>query len=555
MPEIQACPKCGEKIEANWEVCAYCGHVLRNHKSNLSSLKLVYWPLLIVLIGILVLLLNSLLKPRSSLLPPARTGKIAFVANVYGIWQVFVINPDGTEAQQLTDIAQPGAGDPAISPDGTTIAFVNARKIYTLGTDGRDLMVIYEGEFETGWPSWSPDSKKIIFASQHNGNLDIFTMNLDGTNLVQITEDLAKDQDPVFSPNGTQIAFSSNRSGAWEIHILNLTNGKTEQITRLGDNSGTGWPSWSPDGLSIAFESIGEANNRDIFTIKTDGTQLKNITNNPAYDGAPVWSPNGKQIAFISDRNNNLNVYIMQSDGTQLRRLSEHWAWGPSWSMTTPLQVIQTNETLETPTFPDATQTPPLGEIITITPHPRPMEFGRTMGDPNAPVTIEVYDDFQCPACKTYAEQIEPQVVDTYVSTGQVHYIYRHFPFLDDRAPQNESDQAANASMCASDENRFWDYYDILFANWHGENQGAFNDNRLVAFAESLGLDMPAFNRCFDSNTHKDEIDEDTSTGKSIGVTGTPSVFVNGRLLSPGFIPSFEEISQEVEMELANSGD
>lgn len=196
----------------------------------------------------------------------------------------------------------------------------------------------------------------------------------------------------------------------------------------------------------------------------------------------------------------------------------------------------------------------PVGDIVAITPHSRPMVDGRAMGDSNAPVLIDVYSDFQCPACKTFAEQIEEQVVDTYVSTGQAYYNYRHFPFIDDRAPRNESDQAANASMCASDENRFWDYHDILFANWNGENQGAFNDNRLVAFAESLGLDMPVFNDCFNANLHKEEIDTDYSTGRTIGVTGTPSVFVNGQQLTPGFIPSFEEISQAVEAELATSG-
>jgi len=196
----------------------------------------------------------------------------------------------------------------------------------------------------------------------------------------------------------------------------------------------------------------------------------------------------------------------------------------------------------------------PVGDVVAITPHSRPMVDGRALCDSNAPVLIDVYSDFQCPACKTFAEQIEQQVVDTYVSTGQAYYIYRHFPFIDDRAPRNESDQAANASMCAGDENRFWDYHDILFANWNGENEGAFNDNRLVAFAESLGLDMPAFNNCFDANLHKEEIDTDYSTGRTIGVTGTPSVFVNGQQLTPGFIPSFEEISQAVEAELAASG-
>lgn len=195
----------------------------------------------------------------------------------------------------------------------------------------------------------------------------------------------------------------------------------------------------------------------------------------------------------------------------------------------------------------------PVDDIVTITPHERPMVDGRAMGDPNAPVTIEVYEDFQCPACRTFSEQIEPDVVEAYVVPGDVYYIFRHFPFIDDRAPRNESDQAANASMCARDENRFWDYHDMLFANWNGENLGAFSDKRLVAFAEALGLDMESFNQCFEANTNKDEINSDLLSGRDSGVTGTPSVFVNGRMLTPGFVPSFAEISEAVEAELAQT--
>jgi len=195
----------------------------------------------------------------------------------------------------------------------------------------------------------------------------------------------------------------------------------------------------------------------------------------------------------------------------------------------------------------------PVGDIITITPQDRPMVDGRAMGDPNALVTIEVYEDFQCPACRTFSEQIEPQVIDAYVATGDVYYIFRHFPFIDDQAPRNESDQAANASMCARDENRFWDYHDMLFANWNGENQGAFSDKHLVAFAEALELEMGSFNQCFDANLNKEEIDADLQSGRDSGVTGTPSVLVNGRMITPGFVPSFAEISEAVEAELAKS--
>jgi protein-disulfide isomerase len=196
----------------------------------------------------------------------------------------------------------------------------------------------------------------------------------------------------------------------------------------------------------------------------------------------------------------------------------------------------------------------PVGDIVTITPVERPMADGRAMGDPDAPVTIEVYEDFQCPACKTFAEQIAPQIKDAYVASGDVYYIYRHYPFLDDNAPRNESDQAANASMCAADENRFWDYHDMLFANWNGENQGAFSDKRLVAFAEALDLDMDAFNACFRENRYRDVIDQDLADGTKLGVTGTPSVFVNGQIVKPGFVPSYEEIAQAIDAAAGATG-
>jgi protein-disulfide isomerase len=178
------------------------------------------------------------------------------------------------------------------------------------------------------------------------------------------------------------------------------------------------------------------------------------------------------------------------------------------------------------------------------------MADGPALGDPNAPVRIDVYEDFQCPACRSYSEQIENQVVENYVATGQVYYVFRHFPFLDDGALSKESDQAANASMCAAEQDRFWDYHDILFANWNGENQGAFSDSRLIAFAESLSLDMEAFNACFEENRYQGEIEADLAAGRRAGVQGTPSVFVQGQLITPGFVPSYEDISTAVEAAL-----
>ena len=120
----------------------------------------------------------------------------------------------------------------------------------------------------------------------------------------------------------------------------------------------------------------------------------------------------------------------------------------------------------------------PVGDIIDITPNPRPMVNGTAMGDPNAPVLIEVYEDFQCPACRIYSNDVAPLIAENHVANGEVYYVFRQYPFIDDRAPGAESDQAANASLCAAEQGRFWDYHDFLFANWNGENQGSFRDLR-----------------------------------------------------------------------------
>ncbi len=175
---------------------------------------------------------------------------------------------------------------------------------------------------------------------------------------------------------------------------------------------------------------------------------------------------------------------------------------------------------------------------------------GNHLGDPQAPVQIDVWEDFQCPACKSYSEGIEPAVIRDYVETGKVYYTFHFFPFLDGGTPKGESHQSANAAMCALEQGRFWDYHDMLFTNWNGENKGGFADPRLIAFAEYLELDMTAFNACFASSKYANEIQQDLLMGQSYGVSGTPSVFVNGTILTPGFIPSYQDIADAVEAAL-----
>jgi protein-disulfide isomerase len=194
----------------------------------------------------------------------------------------------------------------------------------------------------------------------------------------------------------------------------------------------------------------------------------------------------------------------------------------------------------------------PVGEYKQITPGNYPLADRSKLGDPNAPVLIEVFEDFKCIACQGYSTQIEPLVIDNHVAAGEVYYIFYQYPFLDDRSSVKDSDRAAAASLCAREQDRFWDYKKMLFENYSG-TQNEFNNKRLVAFAESLGLDSALFTECLEDNIYSDEITDNIALAIEKGVTGTPSIFVNGINIKPGYVPSYEEIKAAIEAEIASS--
>jgi protein-disulfide isomerase len=189
-------------------------------------------------------------------------------------------------------------------------------------------------------------------------------------------------------------------------------------------------------------------------------------------------------------------------------------------------------------------------DIVTATSASLPDANGLSLGDANAPVTIDVFEDFQCPACQFFTQSIETLVIENLVSTGKARYVFHNYPFLDGKSAGEggESDQSANASMCANEQGKFWEMHNTIYANWNGENQGAFSDRRLQAMAENIGLDMKAFNECFSVNKYEADIQADLDLGKEMGVSGTPTVFVNGTQVGEeGKIATYEEIVQAVE--------
>jgi protein-disulfide isomerase len=191
-----------------------------------------------------------------------------------------------------------------------------------------------------------------------------------------------------------------------------------------------------------------------------------------------------------------------------------------------------------------------VGNIITVTPATLPKPNGLSLGDANAPATIDVFEDFQCPACQFFTQSVEPLVIQNLVSAGKARYVFHNYPFIDGNGASNggESDQAANAAMCANEQGKFWEMHATLYANWNGENQGNFSDRRLQAMAESIGLDMNAFNSCFNANKYKADIQADFDKGQKMGVNGTPTVFVNGKQVGqPGKIATYDDIKQAVD--------
>jgi protein-disulfide isomerase len=190
----------------------------------------------------------------------------------------------------------------------------------------------------------------------------------------------------------------------------------------------------------------------------------------------------------------------------------------------------------------------PAGEYVTITPVAYPLADGRAIGNPNAPVVIEVFEDFQCSACKIFTESTEAELLATdYIANGQVYYIVRQFPFEDNSSSIKASDQAANASMCANEQGRFWDYHAMLYANQNTSSATAYSDRRLIAFAEALGLEMGQFRSCFKDNTYAAEIQDDLDRATEYGVNGTPSVFVNGQRITPGYVPALSDLVSSIE--------
>ena len=151
------------------------------------------------------------------------------------------------------------------------------------------------------------------------------------------------------------------------------------------------------------------------------------------------------------------------------------------------------------------------------------------VGDPSAPVLVQEYADFQCPTCKAFHDEVG-STLTRLIDAKTVRFAYTYYPFLGE-----ESVQAAAAATFAADQDKFYPYYQQLYANQHGENSGYLTTDRLVALGKDAGITgsaFTAFEKCVRAGTYVGWARKQADAASKRGITGTPTIFVNGNELT-----------------------
>lgn len=171
------------------------------------------------------------------------------------------------------------------------------------------------------------------------------------------------------------------------------------------------------------------------------------------------------------------------------------------------------------------------------------LENMNAIGDPNAPVVLEVYSSFACVHCKNFAIETEASLLEDYVNNGLVYFVYRSF----NGNPDDPAGIAGQAAYCAGDQNSFWMMHDTIFANY---SSTGYTNSQLANFAKALDLDQDQFDACMESGKYAESVLQDFERGYDLGITGTPSFTLNGEVAFRGNIP-YEQLTAAIDEALA----
>ncbi|MGD8386461.1 MAG: Tol-Pal system beta propeller repeat protein TolB [Desulfobacteraceae bacterium] len=249
------------------------------------------------------------------------------------IKEIFICDVDGHNIKQIT-FDKSIALLPRWSPDGRKLLYNSYKDggpmlfLKNLST-GVDRRISSRAGLNIG-ASWASDGDRVALTLSHGDNPDIYTIDLKGNILDRLTRHWGIDVSPSFSPDGSRIAFVSNRSGSPQIYIHDTASGAEQRLTFEGKYNTS--PTWSSlDRIAFSGMSNGRI---DIYTIRSDGTDLRNLTEGQGNNEDPCWSPDGRYLAFSSNREGGYHLYVMTASGHNQRRITfgNGEQTSPSWS-------------------------------------------------------------------------------------------------------------------------------------------------------------------------------------------------------------------------------
>lgn len=296
--------------------------------------------------ALLVVLAISCKDPKpgsSSDLAETGTGKIAFVTDRDGNPEVYIMDGDGANPENLTRHDSLDFS-PSWSADGTSLSFYSKRdgnaEIYRMDLQTRRLTRLTNHPATDVLPVPSPDGSQILFMSDRDSlSRNVYVMDKDGSGIRQLTRNAVYEESPEWSPDGSQIAFTrqlrdssdTSHAGNGEIFLMDAQGGGVKRLTdKEGYDSGA---KFSPDGSKIAFYGA-QGDQWDLYTIYADGTGLQNLTNDAIECYSPDWSPDGEWLVYTAGSKGNYNIWkinIHTKERVQLTR-TDGRNEAPSWS-------------------------------------------------------------------------------------------------------------------------------------------------------------------------------------------------------------------------------